>query len=39
MSQFYTQLDHFALMPAIILALFGCAILLFVRPLRPILKH
>src|SRR5216684_1535240 len=29
MSQFYTGTDHFVLNPAIILALFGCAILLF----------
>ncbi len=29
MSHFYTDVDHFALLPAIILALFGCAIFLF----------
>ena len=29
MSQFYTSADHFSIEPAIILALFGCAILLF----------
>jgi NADH-quinone oxidoreductase subunit N len=29
MSQFYTVNDHFCLVPAIMLALFGCAILLF----------
>jgi len=29
MNQFYTTTDHFALIPAIMLALFGCAILLF----------
>lgn len=29
MSQFYTSTDHFVLVPAILLALFGCAILLF----------
>lgn len=29
MSQFYTTTDHFVLLPAIMLALFGCAILLF----------
>jgi NADH-quinone oxidoreductase subunit N len=29
MSQFYTSTDHFVLIPAIMLALFGCAILLF----------
>jgi NADH-quinone oxidoreductase subunit N len=29
MSHFYTQVDHFALLPAIVLALFGCAIFLF----------
>ena len=29
MSQFYTGTDHFVLIPAIMLALFGCATLLF----------
>jgi NADH-quinone oxidoreductase subunit N len=29
MSQFYTTTDHFAIVPAVMLALFGCAILLF----------
>ncbi len=29
MSQYYTSTDHFVLVPAIMLALFGCAILLF----------
>jgi NADH-quinone oxidoreductase subunit N len=29
MSQYYSAYDHFALVPAIMLALFGCAILLF----------
>jgi NADH-quinone oxidoreductase subunit N len=29
MSQFYSATDHFVLIPAIMLALFGCAILLF----------
>jgi NADH-quinone oxidoreductase subunit N len=29
MSQFYTAVDHFALVPAIMLALFGCAVFLF----------
>lgn len=29
MNQFYTSTDHFVLIPAIMLALFGCAILLF----------
>ena len=29
MSHFYTDVDHFALLPAILLALFGCAIFLF----------
>jgi len=29
MSQFYTANDHFVLIPAIMLAMFGCAILLF----------
>src|SRR5579862_2258219 len=28
MNQFYTSSDHFVLVPAIMLALFGCAILL-----------
>jgi NADH-quinone oxidoreductase subunit N len=29
MSQFYTAADHFTIIPAVMLALFGCAILLF----------
>lgn len=29
MNQFYTSTDHFVLIPAIMLALFGCAVLLF----------
>ena len=29
MSQFYTSTDHFTIIPAVMLALFGCAILLF----------
>lgn len=29
MSQFYTSTDHFTIMPALMLAMFGCAILLF----------
>jgi NADH-quinone oxidoreductase subunit N len=29
MSQYYTSTDHFTIMPALMLALFGCAILLF----------
>jgi NADH-quinone oxidoreductase subunit N len=29
MSQFYSTTDHFAIIPAVMLALFGCAILLF----------
>ena len=29
MSQFYTGVDHFTIMPALLLVLFGCAILLF----------
>ena len=29
MSQFYTATDHFSIIPALMLALFGCAILLF----------
>ena len=28
-SQFYTSIDHFSIIPAVMLALFGCAILLF----------
>jgi NADH-quinone oxidoreductase subunit N len=28
-SQFYTSTDHFSIMPAVMLALFGCAVLLF----------
>lgn len=29
MSEYYTSLDHFALLPAILLGLFGCAVFLF----------
>ena len=29
MSEFYTSTDHFVLLPALLLALFGCATLLF----------
>ena len=29
MSQFYTTADHFSIIPAVMLALFACAILLF----------
>src|SRR3954454_8931014 len=29
LSQFYTSTDHFTIAPAIMMALFGCAILLF----------
>ena len=28
-SQYYTSTDHFSIIPAIMLALFGCAVLLF----------
>jgi len=28
-SQYYTSLDHFSIIPAVMLALFGCAVLLF----------
>ena len=28
-SQFYTSIDHFSIIPAVMLALFGCAVLLF----------
>lgn len=34
MNQFYTATDHFVLMPAIPLAMFGCVILLFARDRR-----
>ncbi|MBX5493927.1 MAG: NADH-quinone oxidoreductase subunit N, partial [Bryobacteraceae bacterium] len=39
MSQFYTSTDHFVLIPAIMLALFGCAVLLFDFWLFPNPKH
>jgi NADH-quinone oxidoreductase subunit N len=39
MSQFYTVSDHFCLIPAIMLALFGCAILLFDFLVFPNPKH
>src|SRR4051812_41850237 len=29
MSQYYTATDHFVLLPALMLALFGCAVLIF----------
>ena len=29
MSQYYTSMDHFTIIPAVMLALFGCAVLLF----------
>jgi hypothetical protein len=29
MSQFYSSTDHFTIIPAVMLALFGCAVLLF----------
>ena len=29
MNQYYTTADHFSIVPAVMLALFGCAILLF----------
>jgi NADH-quinone oxidoreductase subunit N len=35
MSQFYTSTDHFTIIPAVMLALFGCAILLFDFVLFP----
>jgi NADH-quinone oxidoreductase subunit N len=35
MSEFYTSLDHFVLLPAIMLALFGCAVMLFEFLLSP----
>ena len=39
MSQYYTELDHLALLPATMLALFGCAILLLDTWLYPNPKH
>jgi NADH-quinone oxidoreductase subunit N len=39
MSQYYTAIDHFILTPAIMLALFGCAILLFESWILPDPKH
>jgi len=39
MSQFYTSTDHFVLVPAIMLALFGCAVLLFDFFLFPELRQ
>ena len=39
MSQFYTSTDHFILVPAIMLALFGCAILLFDFFIFPEPRH
>ena len=39
MSQFYTSTDHFVLVPAIMLALFGCAVLLFDFLLFPEAKQ
>jgi NADH-quinone oxidoreductase subunit N len=39
MSEFYTATDHFVLVPAIMLALFGCAILLFDFLVFPDPKH
>ena len=39
MNQYYTAIDHFILTPAIMLALFGCAILLFESWILPDPKH
>ncbi len=39
MSQFYTSTDHFVLVPAIMLALFGCAVLLFDFLVFPEPRH
>lgn len=39
MSQFYTSTDHFVLVPAIMLALFGCAVLLFDFLIFPEPRH
>ena len=35
MNEYYTSLDHFVLLPAIMLALFGCAVMLFEFLLSP----
>jgi len=39
MNSFYTSTDHFVLVPALMLALFGCAILLFDFVVFPDPKH
>ncbi|HUE01146.1 MAG TPA: NADH-quinone oxidoreductase subunit N [Bryobacteraceae bacterium] len=39
MSQFYSATDHFVLVPAVMLALFGCAILLFDFLVFPDPRH
>jgi len=39
MSQFYSSTDHFVLVPAVMLALFGCAILLFDFLVFPDPRH
>ncbi|MCC7154174.1 MAG: NADH-quinone oxidoreductase subunit N [Bryobacterales bacterium] len=42
MSQFYTSTDHFVLLPALLLAMFGCAVLLFdfwIFPQEQLRKH
>jgi NADH-quinone oxidoreductase subunit N len=39
MSQFYTSTDHFVLVPALMLALFGCAVLLFDFLIFPEPRH
>jgi NADH-quinone oxidoreductase subunit N len=39
MNQFYTSTDHFTIIPALILVLFGCAILLFDFLVIPTPRH
>src|SRR5947209_1847273 len=39
MGQFYTSTDHFTIIPAVMLALFGCAILLFDFLIFPDPRH
>jgi NADH-quinone oxidoreductase subunit N len=39
MSQYYTATDHFVLLPALMLAMFGCFVLLFDFLFRPAEKH
>ena len=39
MSEYYTSTDHFVLLPALLMALFGCAILLFEFLIGPAAKQ